>query len=353
MTTDPFSHIITCPSGLIAACAPLLGFEPERCLVAFVHGVPGRSSPVVVRVDVPPAGPDHDLASAVAAHAASSINATGAAAVDAIAWVDDPDATPTGQLTSAVLLGELATALAGSRIEVGALLSTNGHVWWSHVCEDPACCPESGTPLDLAATDRVRAEFVFAGFAPLANREQLAGRVRRDESAAAVVGHLLESRPVPNRSSRWRDTQIRFLSELLLPTSERPFEPLSLTPVRAARLHRALADVRVRDVTLHRLGRCESSWPTSWSRSIDTLCLGVRGAPAGHVAPVATVLALVAWMRGEGALANLSLDRAKEEPGYRLADLAAQLIGRGVDPRAWRDTLGGITEAECLRPRQR
>ncbi len=352
MTTDPFALTLTCPSGLIAACAPLLGFTPERCLVIFVHGVPGRLSPVVVRVDLQPEATGVAPPRVLAARTALSIETTGGAAADMIAWIDDPDDSAARQLSSAALLRELTAALTDSRIEVGAILSTNGVRWWSHSCDDPACCPQGGTALDSSAMDRVRAEFVFAGVAPLTNREQLADRVRRDESASAAVERVLGTRPAPNKTPRWRDTQIRLLSRLLLPTPELGGEPLSLTPVRAAGLHRALGDVRVRDVMVHRLACSGSAWTGTWSRSIETLCLGVRGAPDGHVAPVATLLALVAWMRGEGALANLSLDRAAEEPGYRLAELAAELIGRGVDPRAWQATLGGITEAECLYPRR-
>ena len=90
----------------------------------------------------------------------------------------------------------------------------------------------------------------------------------------------------------------------------------------------------------------------------DTSSTGTGAyAPANWVAlsddataPVATVLALVAWMRGDGALATMSLQRAAEEPGYRLRELAERLIVSGTDPAIWRESLRGLSESGCLDP---
>lgn len=345
MTAAPFPPPITCPSGLIASCAPLLGFTPERCLVAFVHGVPDRDSPVLLRVDLPPAAET----AAAARHLALGIAGTGGAAVDTVAWVEDPDDAMGNELSSSDFHLELGTRLAHAHIEVGTVLSTNSRVWWSHQCQDPHCCPPMGTPLDRRAMDAVRAEFVFSGVAPLSNREQVADRVRRDPDWAADVSRVVQRRSAPPATSRWRDSQIRFLTQLLT-TDSCETGAVGLTASRAARLHWALADVRVRDVMLHRLVLTERTCRDCWARTLDTLCHAVRGAPDGHVAPAATVLALVAWLRGDGALANVSLRRAEAEPGYRLAELAAQLIAQGTDPRLWRESLSTLTEAECRDP---
>ena len=81
------------------------------------------------------------------------------------------------------------------------------------------------------------------------------------------------------------------------------------------------------------------------------LCQAVRSAPCGWPAPAATVLALVAWMRGEGSLATLALERAlDEDPEYRLAALAAEMMRRGTDPRDWRASLTHLPESECRDP---
>ena len=146
MTAEPLLPPITCPSSLVAACAPLLGFVPEKSLVAFIHGVPGRVSPVIMRVDMPPDG----HAAHAAAQAALSIDGTGGVAVDWVAWVEDHDSTRRDDLSSAGFLHELRQALDLVGIEVGGNLSTNGRMWWSHTCNEPECCPVQGTPLDAS-----------------------------------------------------------------------------------------------------------------------------------------------------------------------------------------------------------
>ncbi len=91
-----------------------------------------------------------------------------------------------------------------------------------------------------------------------------------------------------------------------------------------------------------------------WAGTIETLCDALRCAPLGASAPAATILALVAWMVGDGSLATICVQRALEEdPGYRLAVMASQLMGQGTDPRIWRESLTGLSEAECRNPGRR
>jgi len=89
------------------------------------------------------------------------------------------------------------------------------------------------------------------------------------------------------------------------------------------------------------------------SATTSVLCELLRSAPPEVTAPVATVTALVAWLRGEGALATICLRRAEEQPDYRLAELARELMVRGTDPVQWQDSLRGLTEAQCRAPARR
>ncbi|MCU0263648.1 MAG: DUF4192 domain-containing protein [Candidatus Nanopelagicales bacterium] len=347
MTAEPVLPPITCPSGLVASCAPLLGFAPERSLVAFIHGVPGRVSPVVLRVDLPTC----EQATQAAAQIALSIQRTGGLAVDWVAWVEDSDALRREDLSSATLLLALASALDMLGIEVGANLSTNGRMWWSHTCMDPTCCPPQGTPLDSRVVTAVRAEYVYAGYAPLGSRDDLATRIVRNEPLAAEVQQALFRRSRPQATQRWREAQITFLTGMLLPRNACGAPRHPLTASRAVRVIRALDDIRVRDVVLHRLvvrgHHCDRCWETT----IEVLCDALRMAPDGAAAPLATITGLVTWMRGQGALASLCIERAlDEDPEYRLARLASQLMAGGCDPRAWRDSLSGLPESECRNP---
>jgi hypothetical protein len=350
MTADPLLPPITCPSSLVASCAPLLGFVPEKSLVAFISGVPGRVSPVIMRVDLPPAGPCAE----VAAQTALSIDGTGGIAVDVVAWIADPDSTRRDDLSSADFLLELRSALDLVGIEVGGSLSTNGRMWWSHSCTQPECCPLQGTPLDATIMNAVRAEYVYAGYAPLASRDDLVERITRDDQRAVEVEQVLRRRRPAQATQRWRDSQITFLTGLLLPRGACHDPVVALTPTRTARVLRALVDIRVRDVVLHRLVVRGHHCDRCWEGTIETLCGVLRAAPQGTGAPVATILALVAWMRGEGALATVCVHLAlAQDPDYRLASLAAQLMGQGSDPRTWRESLAGLPESECRNPGRR
>jgi hypothetical protein len=347
MTAHPLLPPITCPSSLVASCAPLLGFVPEESLVAFIHGVPGRVSPVILRVDLP----SREHAAAAAAQTTLSIDGTGGIAIDWVAWVEDHDSTTRDDLSSAGFLRELQSALDLVGVEVGANLSTNGRMWWSHSCVDPGCCPTQGTPLDATTMNAIRAEFVYAGYAPLASRAELSARITRDVERALEVEQVLARRRPAKPTQRWRDSQITFLTGLLLPRNACAAPALPMTPSRSARVLLALADIRVRDVVLHRLVVRGHHCDRCWEGTIEALCGALRAAPEGVSAPAATILGLVAWTRGAGALATVCVQRAlAEDPDYRLARLASQLMAQGTDPRTWRESLADLPESDCRNP---
>ncbi len=216
MTAEPSLPPITCPTSLIGSCAPLLGFVPDRCVVAFVHGMPGRRSPVIVRMELPAS----DAGEKLAAQLAHSIGGTGGTSVDLVGWVEDPDDTRRAALSSTVFLASLTAFLEVLHIDQVACLSTNGRVWWSHACEDEFCCPGESVPLDAVVLGSVQAEFVYAGYAPLASRADLARRIVADPDRVTKVRAALQRTPARARNSRWRDAQIRFLTRLLLPPGD-------------------------------------------------------------------------------------------------------------------------------------
>jgi hypothetical protein len=348
MTAEPELPPITCPSSLVGSCAPLLGFEPADCVVVFVHGVPRRQGPILVRMDLGRGEEAEDRARALA----RGIVGTDGVAVDVVAFVPAQDDATVASLPSGPVLGALLVALMRADVMVGACLSTNGRVWWSHLCPEPDCCKDA-EPLDESVLTMVRAEYAFAGYAPVASRGEIAARVLPDPMGREAVERvLLRARPA-QRTEPWRDRQILDLDRLLVPRrslggSRSVAGSPEVPPARVARALRALADIRVRDTVLLRLVRADDQGPRSWDRPLEVLSHLVRQAPPGTVAPPATLLAIVAWMCGEGALANAALDRsAADDPHYRLASLARQLMVNGVDPASWRLAMAGLSESEC------
>ena len=58
-----------------------------------------------------------------------------------------------------------------------------------------------------------------------------------------------------------------------------------------------------------------------------------RRAQPGYIAAPASLLAFTAWQTGNGALANLALDRAlADDPGYSMAQLLRDVIDAGTPP---------------------
>ncbi len=61
----------------------------------------------------------------------------------------------------------------------------------------------------------------------------------------------------------------------------------------------------------------------------------VRRVPDAGIADPATLLAWCAWQKGNGALANLAIDRALEAtPGYSMASLVREALSAGLLPAA-------------------
>jgi len=89
----------------------------------------------------------------------------------------------------------------------------------------------------------------------------------------------------------------------------------------------ALRDLRVRDDAWARMDPAhQDAHRRLWT---DV----TRRAQPGYVAAPASLLAFVAWQAGDGALANVALDRAlADEPGYSMAQLLRQVITAGAPP---------------------
>jgi hypothetical protein len=100
----------------------------------------------------------------------------------------------------------------------------------------------------------------------------------------------------------------------------------------AARLLRAVQDVRARDAALLSVSReTASEHLRVWSGLL-------RRAPGAQVPTVAVLTAFAAWQSGQGALAWCALDRCLEvEPTHALARGLAECLSRAVPPSAWRE----------------
>lgn len=343
MSTEPQMPPITCPSSLVASCPPLLGFTPDESLVVLIRGVPRRVGPVVMRVDLPHAGEESAWAQTVAA----SVAGTRGAAVDAVLWTACGSHLARGDLPTDSAARALLASLDRAGIEATEMVTTNGHQWWSHMCQDPGCCPPGPSELDPVVVTAVRAEYAYVGRAPLASRASLAERIRRDPVRGRDVRTVVGGFPPPQDREAWRDREIEWVAGMLR-VDHAPNAPGLLRPAAAGRLHRALADVAVRDTVARRLLVDAHACGSCDEHRMEVLCDALRAAPERLGAPAATLLGLLAWSGGEGALGSVAIERAlQDEPGYRLAELLRRMMSAGLDPNGLRVSVGTLTEQEC------
>jgi acyl-ACP thioesterase len=110
-----------------------------------------------------------------------------------------------------------------------------------------------------------------------------------------------------------------------------------------ARVVWGLRDIAVRDRALELALIAEpSALEELW-----TEC--ARRAPEPLDAAPATLLAVTAWLRGDGAMANVALERALDsDPAYSLARLLAEALARCLSPSDLRAMIAGASGPRSL-----
>ena len=322
--------------GEVASAVPhLLGFRPAESVVLLsLAGRGGSRLGLTVRADIPDAEQGSALARSLAAKVVTD-RPSGVLAVVVSEAADTGDGLP-----HRGLLRDVCSALAEHAVPLTEALLVRGGRWWSYECPGRCCAPGAGTPLPGGVSE-LEVAAVASGVVVERDRDALAGRIARpdgqarqamaevcarvavecadaivergwdvvaEESWTAVLGALARSRPGP-------------------PTGSTP-----LTDREVARLLWALRDRAVRDRALElALGADAPAAEQLW-----TACTG--RAPVPLDAAPATLLAVSAWLRGDGAMADVALTRALAgSPDYELARLLAQALYACVRPEQLRD----------------
>jgi hypothetical protein len=304
----------------------LLGFEPGNSMVVIGVGQPGAEVRLTLRYDLP----DPGLAPAVAAHAMSVLTAQRIQTAVAVGYGPERLVSP--------VAAALRDCAPGAGVTVTELLRADNQRYWSYVCEDPACCPPEGKPFDV--TDHPAARAMSAGSAGvLASRDALAATVAPVTGAAAeqmrqatrdVEEQVARAIARAARSGRKASVR-RLIATVGLPAVSEGIRRYRgggrLEPGEAAWLTVVLRDLRVRDDAWSRM---RPEHREAHARLWTDL---TRLAQPGYVCAPAALLAFVAWQSGNGALANVALDRAlAEDADYSMAVLLRQVIDSGAPP---------------------
>ena len=356
------------PRELLALIPHQLGFRPAHSVVAVSLRPPRGRVGLVIRVDLADLAEKGDgrrLARALVSH----LDRDGAHRCVLVVYTP---AAPRGgsapRVAAAVEHFREAASAPFGEVPVW-VVTEEGYLALD--CAE-SCCPVGGRPLAELEGTQVGAQMVLAGSAVAGSREDVA-RIRPAGGDARKAVARVRRRWVARRHAatseealeQWRLESIRAWRRAVAEAAD---ASLHIGGSALGRLEAGLADTRVRDGVLVALvpgtgtlaersvlGRCTS--PEADTGLADALALVVDPSagvmpPAGATrvhertlervvahgertrqAPALTLLALIAWWRGDGARAQLLLAGAFEsDPSYRLAHLIDDAVGQGVPP---------------------
>jgi len=317
--------------GFLAVVPHLLGFHPSRSMV--VVGLNARRGRIMLafRYDLPDP-PDAARSREIAQHATRVLKARRIKTAIAAGYGPGTLVTPVAEA--------LRAALLDARITPRDLLRVQDGRYWSYACQDPGCCPPGGVPFD-GPTHPAAAALEAAGVTACPDRAALAA------SLAPLTGPAAES------ASQATDRALRRVGEFIAAAAqeadgERRLVEAGREAVRAAiGIYRrggqitdhdqlawltvTVADLRVRDDAWARM---EPKFRTAHRRLWTDV---VRHAGQAYVPAPASLLAFIAWQSGDGALANIAIERAlAADPDYSMAHLIGQALDAGLPPSAAR-----------------
>ncbi len=330
---------ISDPGDLVAALPGLLGFWPHESMVVMALGSGGRIG-LTARCDLPP-GP---LPAARAADLARRMAGEDPVAVVVVVVSEAPDERDLPWAGEAVpdlphrgLVHDVLAALTAREIAVRDAVLARAGRWWSYDCPHVCCAPGAGTPLP-GGTSPVTVAAMAAGAVVEPDRAALRARIAPSVGPAAeACAEEVWQRGIGGTTGRGaeRGSPEEVIARALRRC--RPGGPGRLPDREVAAVVWALTDRDVRDRAMGlALGDDAAAAETLW-----TEC--TRRAPTPLDAAPATLLAVSAWLRGDGAMANVALDRALTSlPGYRLAVLLAEALAACVPPAQLRVLIADV-----------
>jgi hypothetical protein len=301
------------PGDLVATVPVLVGFEPEHSIVALVL----RRSQVALtmRVDLPPSAQRRAWKALAETVVRGARQADGSSAV-LVVYSDDPRHTDAARA--------VVTALLHRDIEVLDVLRVHDGRWWSAMCSNPDCCPPQGSPVPETSAARIAAA-VVDGRVVRADRACLADEFAPapDLDPRAVAEALDAARtgvPPPGPD------QLATVGALLTEAASAALEG-TLPLGTAALLAQVLRDGDCRDEAYRHLVRA----PRTQARALWSSCCRLLTPPA-LVVPLA-LFALVAYLDGDGAVANLALERAEAvDPQHPTVRLVSDVLASALAP---------------------
>lgn len=306
-------------AGVLAVVPFLLGFHPARSLVVIGIEPPRGRIKVTFRYDLPDP-PAAALATELARHAAQVLGQQQIDLVLALGYGPGPLVTP--------VMEALRVSLDETGIMLRDLVRVQDGRYWSYLCANPQCCPAEGVPFDPQAHPAA-ATLTAAGVPAYPDRDSLS------RSLAPLGGGVADSMSQATQRALSRAARVPLVPDGLHAvqdaigiyrgggqiTDDDQFAWLSV----------ALADLRVRDDAWARMEpEHRKAHQRLWTDVVRRACRPYVPAPAA-------LLAFTAWQSGDGAVANMALERAlSADPAYSMALLISEAVESGLPPSAAR-----------------
>lgn len=311
LSTAPTTLTARSPEDLLAVARVVLGFDPADSVVMLTFGGPG---PFHARIDLPPprCGPDELRLLADTLLRPALLHRVAAAVL--LVFSDDDRAARR-------VAGKVGRSLESAGIRCLESLRAHDRRW--HPLHGRfRGVGAAGVPYDVSAHPFV-VDAVMRGRVIHGSRAELAATLDTDVVACSAVDRC---RPTASASPEWAAATARHhaLAGTVPPAAE------------AARLLEAVAEQPVRDAVWGDVERVEAR------QHVELWSALVRCAPDDLVAHAAAVLAFVAWLSGDGALAWCGVDRARAQlADHSLAALVASALEGAVPPSTWDDAGDG------------
>jgi Domain of unknown function (DUF4192) len=310
------------PADVLAIVPYLLGFHPSDDLV--VLALSGTRLVVTARADLPAAGTPPAQARAAASHLAA-VSAAAAEAAVVVAY--GPPAPAAAAIDAAV------AELAARGVSVPEAIRVSDGRWRSHLCRDTRCCPPGGFAHDPAGSP-IAAQAVLAGLAALPDRaavaaqiQPLTGAARQSMRQATELARGRLKRLLGSPAGEEDAGARRAGEQAVRAAFDRARRGGQLAEDEAAWLTVVLTCVPVRDYAWTRTGGAD--WHVRLWADLT------RRAQPDLLAAPAALLAFAAWQGGQGALANIAVDRALQaDPDYSMGQLLAKALAAGMPPWA-------------------
>lgn len=321
---DPRRVKVGSAEDTLAVIPHLLGFTPEDSLVVLGIAGPRNQVSLTFRYDLPGPG-DLELAADVAQHAVTVLGREKVTTVILVAYGPGRLAAP------AVDAMQAAAKAVG--IKVHDAVRVESGRYWSYTCTEPCRCPAEGVPFDAPSHPAGLAYRVASGQRVLASRAELAATVAAvtgKEAAAMRKATQASEQDAARLLARSRGRQalkvagrcaVRCAIEAYVENGE-PYAAEQFAWLSVLLQHLPVRD----DAWAQMLPENRDAHLRMWT---DV----TRHAQRGYVAAPASLLAFVAWQCGEGALANVALDRALADvPSYSMALLVSDAVRAGLPP---------------------